>query len=136
MGIKLPLNMGVEIQNTRAITRYLLWGSVVVIVAYLIGPFGVMMAASPASQGSPAAVAQAVQKGFGGAGNVIGAIVNIIFIGFFLFNTAVYNHSFGRLIFVSGLDRRLPTWMSKENPKREPWVAVLDQSIISVFFTL
>ncbi len=135
LGIEVPLNMGVEIQNTRAITRYLLWGSVVVIVAYLIGTFGVMMAASPASQGSPAAVAQAVQKGFGGAGNVIGAIVNIIFIGFFLFNTAVYNYSFGRLLFVSGLDRRLPTWMSRVNANRVPWVAVLVQSIISAFFT-
>src|SRR3989442_1902442 len=53
LGIEVPLNMGVEIQNMRAITRYLLWGSVVVIAAYLIGTFGVMMAASPASQGSP-----------------------------------------------------------------------------------
>ncbi len=136
LGIEVPLNMGVEIQNMRAITRYLLWGSVVVIAAYLIGTFGVMMAASPASQGSPAAVAEAVQKGFGGAGNVIGAIVNIIFIGFFLFNTAVYNYSFGRLLFVSGLDRRLPTWMSKVNANRVPWAAVLVQTVISAVFTL
>lgn len=135
LGIEVPLNMGVEISNPRSITRYLLWGSFVVIAAYLIGTFGVMMAASPASQGSPAAVAEAVQKGFGGAGNVIGAIVNIIFIGFFLFNTAVYNYSFGRLLFVSGLDRRLPTWMSRVNANRVPWMAVLVQSIISAFFT-
>ncbi len=143
LGIEVPLNMGVEINDMRAITRYLLWGSVVVIVAYLIGTFGVMMAVPVSSnnpnavtQGNPAAVAAAVQIGFGGAGNVLGAIVNIIFIGFFLFNTAVYNYSFGRLIFVSGLDRRLPTWMSKVNANRVPWVAVLVQSIISVFFTL
>src|SRR5216684_9147194 len=143
LGIEVPLNMGVEISNPRAITRYLLWGSTVVIVAYLIGTFGVMMAVPVSSnnpnavtQGNPAAVAAAVQIGFGGAGNVLGAIVNIIFIGFFLFNTAVYNYSFGRLIFVSGLDRRLPTWMSKVNANRVPWVAVLVQSIISVFFTL
>src|SRR5436305_1119741 len=136
LGIEVPLNMGVEISNPRAITRYLLWGSVVVITAYLIGTFGVMMAASPTSQGSPAAVAQAVQNGFGGAGTVIGAIVNFIFIGFFLFNTAVYNYSFGRLLFVSGLDRRLPTVMSKVNANRVPWVAVLVQSIISGVFTV
>jgi hypothetical protein len=55
-------------------------------------------------------------------------------IGFFLFNTAVYNYSFGRLVFVSGLDRRLPTWMSKVNAYRVPWVAVLVQSIIWAFF--
>jgi glutamate:GABA antiporter len=143
LGIEVPLNMGVEINDMRAITRYLLWGSVVVIVAYLIGTFGVMMAVPVSSnnpnavtQGNPAAVAAAVQIGFGGAGNVLGAIVNIIFIGFFLFNTAVYNYSFGRLLFVSGLDRRLPTWMSKVNANRVPWVAVLVQSIISGVFTL
>src|SRR5258708_7502954 len=135
LGIEVPLNMGVEIQNMRAITRYLLWGSVVVIVAYLMGTFGVMMAASPASQCSPAAVAQAIKKGFGGAGNGIGAIVNVIFMGFFLFNTASYNYSFGLLPFVSGLDRRLPTWMSRVNANRVPWVAVLIQTVIAVVIT-
>jgi hypothetical protein len=33
------------------------------------------------------------------------------FMGFFIFNTAVYNYSFGRLLFVSGLDRRMPAIM-------------------------
>src|SRR6266700_8321391 len=134
LGIEVPLNMGVEISNPRAITRYLLWGSTVVIVAYLIGTFGVMMAAPTSSQGSPAAVALAVQNGFGAAGTVVGTIVTLIFIGFFLFNTAVYNYSFGRLLFVSGLDRRLPTFMSKVNANKVPWVAVMVQSIISAFF--
>jgi glutamate:GABA antiporter len=36
--------MGVEINQVRSITRYLLWGSVVVMAAYLIGTFGVMVA--------------------------------------------------------------------------------------------
>src|SRR5437868_6829408 len=49
LGVEVPLNMGVEINDARAITRYLLWGSVVVMLAYLIGTFGVMMAASPST---------------------------------------------------------------------------------------
>ncbi len=137
LGIEVPLNMGVEIHNTRAITRYLLWGSAVVMIAYLIGTFGVMTAVKPLSaQGSPAAIAQAVTSGFGGVGTFLGVVVNIIFIGFFLFATAVYNYSFGRLLFVSGLDRRMPAVMSKVNANRVPWVAVLVQSIISAFFTV
>src|SRR5579883_2812988 len=137
LGIEVPLNMGVEIHNTRAITRYLLWGSAVVMIAYLIGTFGVMTAVKPLSaQGSPAAIAQAVTSGFGGVGTFLGIVVNIIFIGFFLFATAVYNYSFGRLLFVSGLDRRMPAIMSKVNANRVPWVAVLVQSIISAFFTV
>jgi glutamate:GABA antiporter len=136
LGIEVPLNMGVEINDARAITRYLLWGSAVVIVAYLIGTFGVMVAVPLADQGSPSAIAEAVQKGFGSsAGTFLGYLVDFIFIGFFLFNTAVYNYSFGRLLFVSGLDRRMPAFMSKVNANRVPWVAVLVQSIIAAFFT-
>jgi len=37
LGIEVPLNMGIEITHPRSITRYLLWGSLVVIAAYLIG---------------------------------------------------------------------------------------------------
>src|SRR5437870_2187054 len=136
LGIEVPLNMGVEINDMRAITRYLLWGSVVVMVAYLIATFGVQMAVPVKDQPNPSAIAEAVQNGFGGVGTVLGILVNVIFIGFFIFNTAVYNYSFGRLLFVSGLDRRLPPFMSKVNANRVPWVAVLVQSIISAFFTI
>src|SRR2546421_11245819 len=51
-------------------------------------------------------------------------------IGFGLYAAIVYNYSFGRLLFVSGLDRRLPPVMRKVNAARVPWVAVLVQSII------
>ena len=136
LGIEVPLNMGVEITNTRSITRYLLWGSVVVMLAYLIGTFGVQLAVPIKDQPNPSAIAEAVQLGFGSAGKVLGIIVNLVIIGFFIFNTAVYNYSFGRLLFVSGLDRRMPTVMSKVNANRVPWVAVLVQSIISVVFTI
>lgn len=135
LGIEVPLNMGVEVNDTRSITRYLLWGSAVVMAAYLIGTFGVMVAVPVKDQGSPAAVAEAVQLGFGAAGPFLGVVVNVVFIGFFLFATAVYNYSFGRLLFVSGLDRRLPAFMSKVNANKVPWVAVLVQSIISAVFT-
>jgi amino acid transporter len=131
LGIEVPLNMGVEITHPRSITRYLLWGSLVVIAAYLIGTFGVMVAVPVKDQGSPSAIAEAVTLGFGPAGAFLGALVTYIFIGFFIFNTAVYNYSFGRLLFVSGLDRRMPAFMSKVNANKVPWVAVLVQSIIS-----
>lgn len=136
LGIEVPLNMGVEVHDSRAITRYLLWGSVIVMAAYLIGTIGVQLAVPVLDQPNPAAIAEAVQLGFGGAGKVLGIIVNLVIIGFFLFNTAVYNYSFGRLLFVSGLDRRMPTVMSKVNANRVPWVAVLTQSIIAGIFTI
>ncbi len=135
LGVEVPLNMGVEITNTRSITRYLLWGAAVVIIAYLIATFGIMVAVPVKDQGSPAAISEAVQIGFGAAGPFLGIIVNFIFIGFFLFNTAVYNYSFGRLLFVSGLDQRLPAVISKVNANKVPWVAMLVQTVLASFFT-
>jgi amino acid transporter len=136
LGIEVPLNMGIEITNVRAITRYLLWGSIVVMAAYLIATFGVMMVVPVKDQPNPTSLSEAVQIGFGGAGTVLAVIFDIIIIGVFLFNASVFNYSFGRLLFVSGLDRRLPAVMSKVNANKVPWVAVVIQTIIACLFVL
>ncbi|HTK07376.1 MAG TPA: amino acid permease [Ktedonobacteraceae bacterium] len=136
LGIEVPLNMGVEITNTRAITRYLLWGSAVVMLAYLIGTFGVHMIIPAAGQSAPTAISEVIRIGFGPVGTVFAIIFDLIIIGAFLFNSAVYNYSFGRLLFVSGLDHRLPAIMSRLNTSKVPWVAVVVQTCISALFTI
>ncbi|GHO91911.1 amino acid permease [Reticulibacter mediterranei] len=136
LGIEVPLNMGVEINDVRAITRYLLWGSVVVMLAYLIATFGVMMVVPVKDQPNTTAIAEAVQIGFGSAGTILAVIFDIIIIGAFLFNASVFNYSFGRLLFISGLDRRLPAAMSKVNSQKVPWVAVVVQTIIAGLFSV
>ncbi len=132
LGIEVPLNMGVEVTSERAVTHYLIWGPIVVMVAYLITTFGVMVAVPAADQANFTALVDAVKNGFGPAGLVLAVIVNLVMIGFALFGAVVYNYSFGRMLFVSGLDRRLPPVMGKVNAARVPWVAVLVQSIIVV----
>jgi amino acid transporter len=136
LGVEVPLNMGAEITNTKAITRYLLWGSIVVMVAYLIGTFAVMVAVPTSEQANPASIVIAIRNAFGPAGKIMAVIVIFTMIGFFLFSASVYNYSFGRLLFVSGLDRHLPTIISRVNANRVPWLAVLVQSIISGIITL
>lgn len=136
LGIEVPLNMGVEIADARAITRYLLWGSLVVMVAYLVATFGVMTVVPIKDQAAPVAVSEAIQLGFGGAGTALAAIFDIIIIGSFLFVTSVFNYSFGRLLFVSGLDRRLPKIMSSLNANKVPWAAVVVQTVIAGVFVI
>ncbi len=130
LGIEVPLNMGAEVTSERAVTRYLVWGTIVIIVAYLITTFGVMIAVPVKDQVNVPSLVDAVINGFGPAGLVLGVLVNLVLIGFGLFAAIVYNYSFGRLLFVSGLDRRLPAAMSRVNAARVPWMAVLVQSII------
>jgi amino acid transporter len=135
LGVEVPLNMGVEVRNTRSITKYLFWGSITVMAAYLIATWAVMVTV-PAGGGRSAqvtAVAEAVKLSLG---TFWGDLVALILAGFFLFITVVYNYSFARLIFVSGLDRRLPKAMSHVNANKVPDVGVLVQTIVAVLFTL
>jgi glutamate:GABA antiporter len=132
LGIEVPLNMGVEIKDRSSITRYLLWGSVVVMVAYLIATFGVMIAVPAKSQSDLSAVVEAIHRGFGGPlGRVLATVADLFLIGYFVFVCAVYNYSYARLLFVSGLDRRLPVAISKINANKVPWIAVLAQSALA-----
>ncbi len=135
LGIEVPLNMGVEIRDVRSIKRYLIWGSIIVMIAYLITTFAVMTVVPLKDQGGPAGIVEVVQMGFGSAGTVLSAIVDVFLIGFFVFSSVVFNYSYARLLFVSGLDRRLPAIISKVSSKRVPWVAVLTQTIIGISLT-
>jgi amino acid transporter len=133
LGVEVPLNMGVEIRDQRAVTRYLIWGSLVVMIAYLLATWGVMVTVHGATNGVVTNVAAVVAIGLG---SVAGKITALILALFFLFITVVYNYSFARLIFVSGLDRRLPAAVSNVNAARVPYVAVWIQTVIAAVFTL
>ncbi len=91
LGVEVPLNMGVEIRDQRAVTRYLIWGSLVVMVAYVLATWGVMVTVHGAGNGVITNVAQAVAVGLGSAAGKVTAVVLALF---FLFITVVYNYSF------------------------------------------
>lgn len=134
LGIEVPLNMGVEIADPRAITRYLVWGGTIVMVAYLAVNWALMVAVDPAkNNGNLGALALLVKTTMG---TFWEWVVGLIIIGFFIFITVVYNYSFARLLFVSGLDRRLPPVVSRVNAQRVPYVAVIIQSVLAAIFTV
>lgn len=135
LGIEVPLNMGVEIKNVRSITCYLFWGTLVVMIAYPLVTLAVLIAVPLRDQGNPLGVVEAVQMSFGPAGRSLSAIVDLIVASFFLMIITAYNYSYARLLFVSGLDRRLPAIISKVSRKKVPWVAVLAQTVVGIIFT-
>jgi len=135
LGVEVPLNMGVEIKDARSITRYLVFGSLAVMVAYLIATFGIMVVVPTTNGASAQVTAVAAVVGIA-LGDGLGKLVALILAGFFLFITVVYNYSFARLIFVSGLDRRLPAAMSHVNENKVPDKAVWVQTIVAGVFTL
>lgn len=82
LGVEVPLNMGVEIKDERSITRYLSWGSLAVMTAYLLATWAVMVTV-PAADGQSAqvtALATAVGATLGGW---LGKLVAILLAAFF-----------------------------------------------------
>lgn len=133
LGIEVPLNMGVEVANQRAITRYLVWGGIIVMVAYVAVNWALMVALPASQGGNLGALVLLVKASMGG---FFEWVVGLIVIGFFVFITVVYNYSFARLLFVSGLDKRLPPAVSRVNSARVPYVAVIVQSVLAGVFTI
>src|SRR3954468_3842043 len=136
LGIEVPLNMGVEIVHIRAIKRYLIWGSAVVMIAYLWTTFGTMLAL-PASKsvGATTDILQAVQVGFWNS-HTFAIIVAFVLLWFFVTNTIVYNYSFSRLLFVSGLERRMPSALGRVSGAKVPVNAIIVQTALASLFTI
>ncbi len=134
LGVEVPLNMGAEIREGRSITRYLVVGSIVVMAAYLIATFGVMVVL-PADGSSAEVTAVAAAVG-AGLGDGWATLVALILAGSFVVMTAVYNFSFARLLLVFGLDRHLPPSIARLNANGVPANAVWAQTVVAVAFAL
>src|SRR5438094_4874787 len=135
LGIEVPLNMGVEIVHMRSIKKYLFWGSIVVMIAYLWATLGTMLAL-PASKsvGSTTDILSAVQVGFWNS-HTFAILVGLVLIWFFVANTIVYNYSFSRLLFVSGLEQRMPRKLGEVNERTKvPVYAILTQTVLPSLF--
>jgi amino acid transporter len=136
LGIEVPLNMGVEIVNMRAIKKYLFWGSIVVMIAYLWATLGTMLALPAAkSVGATTDILRGVQVGFGGS-HAFAIVIGLVLLWFFVSNTIVYNYSFSRLLFVSGLEQRMPKELGTVNKRKVPIYAIVTQTVLSSIFVV
>jgi glutamate:GABA antiporter len=121
------------VKSADAIRKYLLWGCVFVIVAYLWTSFGNMITVPLADNNATTGGAQAVGIAMGEG---LGIVVAVILMWFFLTSSMVYNYSFARLLFVSGLERRLPHQIGQVNKNKVPANAVILQTVIASIITI
>jgi amino acid transporter len=137
LGIEVPLNLGVEIVHIRSIRKYLFWGSIAVMAAYVSATLGTMLSLDAAkSQAATTDILRAVQVGFWGS-HAFASVIGLILIWFFVSNTIVYNYSFSRLLFVSGLERRMPRQLGRVSARTKvPVHAILTQTVLSSLFVL
>jgi amino acid transporter len=135
LGMAVPLNMGGEVVDQRRSGRYLLWGTLIIIAGYLFATFGVLAVLSPAELKETAFISILFSHVLGSdLGHIISSCYYIIVFFYFVCATAAYNAMFGRLLFVAGLDRRLPRAMARLNSNGVPFNAMLLQTLINVAF--
>ncbi len=134
LGIETPLNMGVEVKGgEKAIRTFLFWGSIIVIAAYLWATWGNMVVIQAGGANGTTGGAETVGLAIG---KWAGAIVSLVMAWVVLTVAVVYNYSFGRLLFVSGMEKRLPHQFGRVNRNKVPANAITLQSVISTILTI
>ncbi len=134
LGIETPLNMGAEVTGgEKAIRTFLLWGCAIVMVAYLWATWGNMVVIEAGGANGTTGGAETVGLALG---RWTGAAVSLVLAWVILTVAVVYNYSFGRLLFVSGMEKRLPHQFGKVNRNKVPANAITLQSVISTILTV
>jgi len=139
LGSQVPLNMGGEIagnderRGRLAISRHLLWGSLIVIVCYLIATTAplVVLGATKVATAGPFALVATADTVFGkGIGNIVAILIML----FFPCSAIAYNVTFARVLFAGSVDRHLPMSTGLLNKNRVPANAIMFQTLIGVVF--
>ncbi len=127
LGVEVPLNMSAERRRPQAPALFLRWGPLIVLLAYIIGTFGVMTVVPQAAVAMQYSTLTAVGIVFG---HPTAVIIGIIFISFFIVAIILYNIAFARILFVAGLDHRLPASLARVNRHHAPSRAIVVQAIV------
>ncbi|WP_376794969.1 APC family permease [Thermogemmatispora sp.] len=137
LGMAVPLNMGGEVVDRRRSERYLLWATLIIVAGYLLATFGVLAALSPTELKEATFVSALLTRVFGSdIGYILSNIYYSITFIYFICATAAYNAMFSRLLFVAGLDRRLPGVLARLKANGVPFNAMLLQTALNVAFIL
>jgi signal transduction histidine kinase len=134
LGVEVPLHMAAEMKGRTTASLFLRWGPLLVLIAYLLGTFGVMAIEPSNVAASGYSTLSAVHTVFGTAASVL---MGLIFISFFIIAAVVYNVTFARILFVSALDHRIPPTLARVNQHKAPnlvtHIQILIVLVLAVF---
>jgi glutamate:GABA antiporter len=134
LGIETPLNMGVETTGgEKGIRTYLFWGCLIVMAAYLWATWGNMVVIQAGGANPTTGGAETVAIAIG---KWAGVIVAVVLAWVLLTVAVVYNYAFGRLLFVSGMEKRLPHQFGQVNKNKVPANAITLQTAIATLIAI
>ncbi len=129
LGTEIPLRMGGEITGRKVITRHLLWGTLIVLIGYLVSTFSVLVVQGQNADYTLFSVVSTVDMALG---KITGSIVVISLMCFLFMVTVVYNYTYARFLLVGAIDQRLPTAAGRLNKHRVPVNAIVFQTVAAV----
>ena len=131
LGVTIPMNMGGEIRNPKAIPHHLLWGTVLVIISYIVCTLVSLVIRGPALAKAAILPYEIVTSLDVVLGKTVGSICAICILGFYLISPLVYSYANARLLFVAAIDQRLPRFLGRLNSNRVPANAIIFQSVVA-----
>ncbi|WP_322480654.1 APC family permease [Thermogemmatispora sp.] len=139
LGVYLPITMQAETIASNAetrrhlIARHLLWGTLIVVLGYVLVTFAVLVVQGPKSAYMLFVLVTTVDTALG---KLAGNVVAVCMLGVFCLVTMVYNHIYARFLMVAGFDRRIPVGIGLLNNNRQPARAIAIQTGTAIFLTV
>jgi amino acid transporter len=126
LGVEVPFNMGAEFSDHKKTGKTMLtWGTLALLTGYIMGIIGILLT-TPVSQIDQAA---GIAKAVATISPLFGNIVAIgICLAVFAQATSTMN-AYSRLIFIGGVEKRLPSQMATVSKDKTPWPAMVIQAI-------
>lgn len=126
LGVEIPFNMGAEFSNHKQTGKTMLtWGTIAALTAYIMGIVGILLTTPLVEIDQTAGVAKAAGTLFPELGIVIAIAVSL---AIFAQATSAMN-AYSRLLFIGGIEKRLPRQMAQVSKGKTPWPAMLVQAI-------
>jgi glutamate:GABA antiporter len=129
LGVEVPFNLTAETTQPHAARLFLRWGPPLVLLAYLLGTFGVKTVVPERTAGVLYSTLIAVQMVCGVPAAVL---VGCLFVCFFVMTAVLCHVAFARILVVAALDQRLPAGLARLNRFAAPSTAIAIQTLIGL----
>lgn len=137
MGSDMPLALGSEIKDRRAIPHHLTWGTILTLGGYLVFTFALLVvqgANVAATTVNPMVLLlNTVESVFGRVG---GDVMAICLLCYFLLIPVALNVCFARLFMVAAIDGRVSVRFARLNKERVPTNALVMQMLVAGVFAV
>jgi amino acid transporter len=132
-GTEGPLTMAGEITGHYVVTRHLKWGAILLFLTYIFNTLAILVVMGKQETYDPFALVTTVHKVLG---DDFAIVTSICLMCSFLATILVYTYLYARLLFVAGIDQRLPASIGKLTKHQAPTNAIILQTILAIAFTI